>query len=50
VGLADIGLRIKDIVVGGRDVHVAGHDHVLRPRGNHLLQSREPGELVVVVL
>ena len=50
VGLADIGLGIEHVDVGGRDVHVPAHDHVLGPAADHLLKSTEPSELVVVVL
>ncbi len=50
VRLPDVRLGIEDVVVGGRDVHVAGHDHVLRPGSDHLLECGEPFELVRVVL
>src|SRR5207302_8497014 len=36
VGLADIGLRIEDIGVGRRDVHVTADDGGLRTSSDHL--------------
>ena len=50
VGLPHVGAGIEDVVVGRRDVHVAAHDDLLRPCGDHLAQRGQPGELVRVVL
>ena len=48
--LADVGLRIEDVLVGWRDVHVAAHDDVVRAGGDHLPERSQPGELVLVVV
>ena len=50
MGLADVGVRVEDVVVGGRDVHVAAHDRRLRAGGDHFLERGEPGQLVLVVI
>ena len=50
VRLADVGVGIEDVVVGGGDVEVAADDRRLGPGGDHLAQRGQPDELVRVVL
>src|SRR4051794_16515867 len=50
VGLADIRAGVEDVLVGGRDVHVAQDDGVGRVGGRRLAQRLQPRELVRVVV
>ena len=50
VRLADVGVGIEDVIVGRRDVEVAGDERGIRAGAEHFLQRREPRELVLVVV
>ena len=48
--LADVRVRVEDVLVGRRDVHVAGDDGVLGPGRHDVAKSAKPVELVGVMV
>ncbi len=50
VGVTDVGRWVEDVLVGGRDVHVAADHRPRRLRAELVAKRGEPGELVAVVV
>ena len=50
VSLADVRIRVEDVSIGRRDVHVATHHCGLRAGGHHLPERGKPRELILVML
>ncbi len=50
MGVTDVGRGVEDVLVGGRDVHVAADHRLRRLRAELVAKRGEPGELVAVAV